>query len=201
MSFTISLASLILLSLSIAGAYCRSISTTSIPARLRRSSFSPSSIAAATLFRSLAFQTAFVPTCQNSPRRVFVYYISLKTIAFIWSGRHATWSACPFRERWGALQRSLRQRSRKRAKHQKLRAQPLLRDVLDARSSDGSVQTATTSSRLAATGTGFWLTLPRAPLISTTPHGATRMAVRATVDTTRSHAGAPVRDGLRLINA
>jgi hypothetical protein len=84
MSFTISLASLILLSLSIAGAYCRSISTTSIPARLRRSSFSPSSIAAATLFRSLAFQTAFVPTCQNSPRRVFVYYISLKTIAFIW---------------------------------------------------------------------------------------------------------------------
>ena len=41
----------------------------------------------------------------------------------------------------------------------------------------------------------------RAPLINTTPHGATRMAVRATVDTTRSHAGAPVRDGLRLINA
>jgi hypothetical protein len=41
----------------------------------------------------------------------------------------------------------------------------------------------------------------RAPLISTTPHGATRMAVIATVDTTRSHAGAPVRDGLRLINA
>jgi hypothetical protein len=34
----------------------------------------------------------------------------------------------------------------------------------------------------------------RAPLINTTP-------VRATVDTTRSHAGAPVRDGLRLINA
>jgi hypothetical protein len=51
----------------------------------------------------------------------------------------------------------------------------------------------------------FWFTLRasthRAPLISTTPHGATRMAVRATVDTTRSHAGAPVRDGLRLINA
>jgi hypothetical protein len=41
----------------------------------------------------------------------------------------------------------------------------------------------------------------RAPLIITTPHSATRMAVRATVDTTRSHAGAPVRDGLRLINA
>jgi hypothetical protein len=41
----------------------------------------------------------------------------------------------------------------------------------------------------------------RAPLINSTPHGATRMAVRATVDTTRSHAGAPVRDGLRLINA
>ena len=41
----------------------------------------------------------------------------------------------------------------------------------------------------------------RAPLIDTTPHGATRMAVHATVDTTRSHAGAPVRDGLRLINA
>jgi hypothetical protein len=40
-----------------------------------------------------------------------------------------------------------------------------------------------------------------APLINTTPHGATRMAVHATVDTTRSHAGAPVRDGLRLINA
>ena len=34
----------------------------------------------------------------------------------------------------------------------------------------------------------------RALLINTTP-------VRATVDTTRSHAGAPVRDGLRLINA
>jgi len=41
----------------------------------------------------------------------------------------------------------------------------------------------------------------RVPLINTTPHGATRMAVHATVDTTRSHAGAPVRDGLRLINA
>jgi hypothetical protein len=40
-----------------------------------------------------------------------------------------------------------------------------------------------------------------APLINTTPHGATGMAVIATVDTTRSHAGAPVRDGLRLINA
>jgi len=53
----------------------------------------------------------------------------------------------------------------------------------------------------------FWLTLPapylahRAPLINTTPHGATRMAELATADTTRSHAGAPVRDGLRLINA
>jgi hypothetical protein len=41
----------------------------------------------------------------------------------------------------------------------------------------------------------------RAPLISTTPHCATRLAIVATVDTTRSHAGAPVRDGLRLINA
>ena len=41
----------------------------------------------------------------------------------------------------------------------------------------------------------FWFTLPaitlahRAPLISTTPHGATRMAVRATVDTTRKSRG------------
>jgi hypothetical protein len=33
----------------------------------------------------------------------------------------------------------------------------------------------------------------RAPLINTTPHGATRMAVLATADPTRSHAGAPVR--------
>jgi hypothetical protein len=41
----------------------------------------------------------------------------------------------------------------------------------------------------------------RAPLISTMPHGAPRLAEIATVDTTRSHAGAPVRDGLRLINA
>jgi hypothetical protein len=41
----------------------------------------------------------------------------------------------------------------------------------------------------------------RTPSIYTTPHGATRLAVVATVDTTRSHAGAPVRDGLRLINA
>lgn len=53
----------------------------------------------------------------------------------------------------------------------------------------------------------FWLSARantlayRAPLINTTPHGATRIAVIATVDTTRSHAGAPVRDGLRLINA
>ena len=53
----------------------------------------------------------------------------------------------------------------------------------------------------------FWLSARantlayRAPLINTTPHGATRIAVIATVDTTRRHAGAPVRDGLRLINA
>jgi hypothetical protein len=33
------------------------------------------------------------------------------------------------------------------------------------------------------------------------PHGTTRLAVVATADTTRSHAGAPVRDGLRLIDA
>jgi hypothetical protein len=37
--------------------------------------------------------------------------------------------------------------------------------------------------------------------INMTPYGAPRMAVHATVDTTRSHARAPVRDGLRLINA
>ena len=36
--------------------------------------------------------------------------------------------------------------------------------------------------------------------IDTTSHGATRMAVNATVDTTSSHAGAPVSHGLRLIN-
>jgi hypothetical protein len=41
----------------------------------------------------------------------------------------------------------------------------------------------------------------RAQLINTIPHGATRMAIHATVDTTRSHAGAPVCVGLRLINA
>ncbi|WP_156929143.1 hypothetical protein [Bradyrhizobium sp. th.b2] len=41
----------------------------------------------------------------------------------------------------------------------------------------------------------------RALLIDTTPHGAPCLAEIATVDTTRSHAGAPVRDGLRLINA
>jgi hypothetical protein len=33
------------------------------------------------------------------------------------------------------------------------------------------------------------------------PHGAPRLAEIATIDATRSHAGAPVRDGLRLINA
>jgi hypothetical protein len=32
-------------------------------------------------------------------------------------------------------------------------------------------------------------------------HGAPRLAEITTVDTTRSHAGAPVGDGLRLINA
>jgi hypothetical protein len=37
-------------------------------------------------------------------------------------------------------------------------------------------------------------------LIST-PHSAARLAVVATVNTTRSHAGAPVRDSLRLIDA
>jgi hypothetical protein len=41
----------------------------------------------------------------------------------------------------------------------------------------------------------------RALLISTMPHGAPRLAEIATIDTTRSNAGAPVRDGLRLINA
>jgi hypothetical protein len=41
----------------------------------------------------------------------------------------------------------------------------------------------------------------RAPLVNTMPHGAPRLAVIATTDTTRSHAGAPVRVGLRLINA
>jgi ATP-dependent DNA ligase len=41
----------------------------------------------------------------------------------------------------------------------------------------------------------------RAPLISTTPHGAPRLAEIATVDTTRGHASAPVRDSLRPINA
>ena len=57
--------------------------------------------------------------------------------------------------------------------------------------------------RTTATGPGSGSLCPRhrAPLISAAPHGATRMAVIATVDTTRSHAGAPVRDGLRLINA
>jgi hypothetical protein len=54
----------------------------------------------------------------------------------------------------------------------------------------------------------LWLTLRapsplahRAPLINTMPHRAPRLAVIATTDTTRSHAGAPVRVGLRLINA
>ena len=37
-------------------------------------------------------------------------------------------------------------------------------------------------------------------LIST-PHSATRLAVVATINTTRSHAGAPVRDRLRLVDA
>jgi hypothetical protein len=62
----------------------------------------------------------------------------------------------------------------------------------------------TASSRTAATGTGLARVVTfahRAPLISTMPHGAPRLAEIATVDTTRSHAGAPVRDGLRLINA
>jgi len=35
----------------------------------------------------------------------------------------------------------------------------------------------------------------------TTPHSAARLAEVATINTTRSHAGAPVRDGLRLVDA
>jgi hypothetical protein len=82
-----------------------------------------------------------------------------------------------------------------------------MRDVLGARSSDGSMhlRPRRASRRrlepvLAHSARAITLA-HRVPLISTTPHGATRMAVHATVDTTRSHAGAPVRDGLRLINA
>jgi hypothetical protein len=82
-----------------------------------------------------------------------------------------------------------------------------IRDVLDARSSDGSLhlrprRAARRRLEPVLAHSARAITLAhRAPLINTTPHGATRMAVRATVDTTRSHAGAPVRDGLRLINA
>ena len=78
---------------------------------------------------------------------------------------------------------------------------------LDARSSDGSVHLRPRRAARRRLEPVSGSLCPRhhpchrAPLISTTPHGATRMAVRATVDTTRSHAGAPVRDGLRLINA
>jgi hypothetical protein len=46
--FAMRSAALIMLSLNIAGAYCRSMSTTSIPGRLLRSNFRPVSIAAAT---------------------------------------------------------------------------------------------------------------------------------------------------------
>jgi hypothetical protein len=90
------------------------------------------------------------------------------------------------------------QRWRKRAKHQ-LRAQPLCEMCL----ARGQVTAACICDHVEPHGgdwNRFWLTLPaitlahRAPLINTTPPGAT-------VDATRSHAGAPVRDGLRLINA
>jgi uncharacterized membrane-anchored protein len=82
-----------------------------------------------------------------------------------------------------------------------------MRDVLDARSSDGSVhlrprRAARRRLEPVLAHSARAITLAhRAPLINTTPHSATRMAVHATVDTTRSYAGAPVRDGLRLINA
>jgi hypothetical protein len=98
------------------------------------------------------------------------------------------------------------QRWRKRAKHQ-LRAQPLCEMCL----ARGQVTAACICDpRRAArrrlepvlAHSARAITLAhRAPLKSTTPHGATRLAEVATADTTRSHAGAPVRDGLRLINA
>jgi len=75
-----------------------------------------------------------------------------------------------------------------------------MRDVLDARSSDGSVHLRPLEphgsdwNRFLAHSARAITLAHRALLINTTP-------VRATVDTTRSHAGAPVRDGLRLINA
>jgi hypothetical protein len=82
-----------------------------------------------------------------------------------------------------------------------------MRDVLGAQSSDSSVHLRPRRAArrrlepvLAHSAPAITLA-HRAPLINTTPHGATRIAVIATVDTTRSHAGAPVRDGLRLINA
>ena len=116
-------------------------------------------------------------------------------------------AAClPANERRGALQGVSDSSWRKRAKHQ-LRAQPLCEMCLTR----GQVTAACICDHVEPHGSDWnrflahsarAITLAhRAPLINTTPHGATRMAVRATVDTTRSHAGAPVRDGLRLINA
>jgi hypothetical protein len=90
------------------------------------------------------------------------------------------------------------QRSRKRAKHQlraQARGQVTVAYICDDVDAQRRLDPVLTHSARAIT------LAHRAPLISTTPHGATRMAVIATVDTPRSHAGAPVRDSLCLINA